>query len=83
MGVSSSGKNYTSADSSWQFDATNGLEGYVKQGNLKFEPPGGYNDETWTIHLADSAGSQVSDNISLTYPSDPTQRAWDFIWWGQ
>ncbi len=80
---SSDGRNYTTAESSWSFDALNGLEGYIKQGNIKFEPPGGYSDLTWTLHLVDSNGSQVSAPISLTYPSDPNQRAWDFIWWSQ
>ncbi|MDX1522510.1 MAG: hypothetical protein R3264_12860, partial [Anaerolineae bacterium] len=83
VGTSSNGLSYTSAESSWRYDVANSLSGYVKQGNLKFEPPGGYNDITWTIHLVDSAGSQVSAPISLTYPSDPNQRAWDFIWWSQ
>ena len=83
VGANNASQTYTSAESSWRFDATNGLEGYIKQGNLKFEPPGGYNDSTWTIYLVDSAGSQVSVPLSLTFPSDPNQRAWDFIWWSQ
>ena len=83
VGSSSDGRTYESAESSWQLDATSGLEGYIKFGNLKFEPPGGYDDVTWTIYVVDSSGNQVSAPISLTYPSDPNQRAWDFIWWAQ
>ena len=83
VGTNSAGVRYESAQSSWQFDAVSGLEGYLKFGNVKFEPPGGYNDTTWTIYVVDSAGSQVSAPISLTYPSDPNQRAWDFIHWSQ
>lgn len=83
VGTSTGGQTYESAESSWRFDALNGLEGYIKQGNVKFEPPGGYNDSTWTVFLVDSGGTQVSAPISLTYPSDPNQKAWDFIWWSQ
>ncbi len=83
VATNSKGVRYESAESSWSYDVTNGLEGYVKQGNMKFEPPGGYSDETWTLTLVDSAGSQVAAPLSLTYPSDPNQRAWDFIWWSQ
>jgi hypothetical protein len=83
VGQHSSGIDYKSAASSWQFDALNGLEGYVKQGNLKFEPPGGFQDGTWTIWLVDSGGQQVSDKVSLSYSSDPSTWAWDFIWWSQ
>ncbi|HRV91075.1 MAG TPA: hypothetical protein P5526_02805 [Anaerolineae bacterium] len=83
VGTNNTGQSYQSAESSWRYDALSGLEGYVKQGNIKFEPPGGFNDSTWTVFIVDSAGNQVSAPISLTYPSDPSQRAWDFIWWSQ
>jgi hypothetical protein len=83
VGTNSAGERYESAQSTWRHDALNGLEGYIKQGNLKFEPPGGYNDTTWTIYVVDSNGSQVSAPKALTYPSDPNQRAWDFIHWSQ
>lgn len=83
VGANQQGTTYESAESSWKFDALSGLEGYVKFGNLKFEPPGGYNDSTWTVHLVDGGGAQVSAPISLTYSSDPNQRYWDFIWWSQ
>jgi hypothetical protein len=61
----------------------NGLEGYVKQGNLKFEPPGGFQDGTWTIWLVDGGGTQVSKQVPLSYSSDPNTWAWDFIWFSQ
>lgn len=83
VGVHSSGKDYKSLESSWQFDALNGLEGYVKQGNLKFEPPGGFQDGTWTVWLVDGGGNQISDKVSLSYSSDPATWAWDFLWFAQ
>lgn len=83
VGSNNAGQTYESAESSWAFDARSGMEGYVKQGNLKFEPPGGYNDSVWTVYVVDSGGNQVSEPISLSYSSDPNQRYWDFIWWSQ
>jgi len=83
LGKHSSGIDYKSAPSSWQYDAVNGLGGYVKQGNLKFEPPGGFQDGTWTIWLVDSNGGRVSADVSLSYSSDPNTWAWDFIWFSQ
>lgn len=80
---SPSNETYKSAASSWRYDALSGLEGYVKQGNLKFEPPGGFRDGTWTIWLVDGGGQQVSAKVQLSYSSDPTTWAWDFIWWTQ
>jgi hypothetical protein len=83
VGEHSSGITYKTPASSWQYDALNGLEGYVKQGNLKFEPPGGFQDGTWTIYMVDGSGNQVSDKIPLSYSSDPSTWVWDFIWWSQ
>ncbi len=83
VGEHSTGIPYKSAESSWQFDALNGLEGYIKQGNLKFEPPGGFQDGTWTIWIVDSGGTQVSAKLPLSYSSDPNTWAWDFVWWTQ
>ena len=80
MGEHSSGKTYKSPASSWQYDALNGLEGYIKQGNIKFEP-GVFEDGTWNVYVVDSNGTQLSDKIPLSYSSDPNQWVWDFIWW--
>jgi hypothetical protein len=80
MGEHSSGKTYKSPASSWQYDAMNGLSGYIKQGNLKFEP-GVFEDGTWNIFVVDSNGTQLSEKIPLSYSSDPNQWVWDFIWW--
>jgi outer membrane biosynthesis protein TonB len=81
--VHSTGIDYESAPSSWQMDALNGLEGYVKFGNLKFEPPGGFQDGTWTVWVVDSGGNQVSKKVPLSYSSNPSTWAWDFIWFSQ
>ncbi|MBN1218699.1 MAG: hypothetical protein JXM69_07215 [Anaerolineae bacterium] len=82
MGEHSSGKTYKSAESSWKYDALSGLEGYIKQGNVKFEP-GPFEDGTWHVYVSDSNGTQLSEKIPLSYSSDPTQWVWDFIWWTQ
>jgi tetratricopeptide (TPR) repeat protein len=77
-----SGKHLESAVSSWQYDVVNdvvnGLEGYIKQGNVKFEP-GVFEDGTWNIYLADENGTQLSPVVSLSYSAAPEQRVWDFI----
>jgi hypothetical protein len=82
VGEHSSGRTYRSAESNWEYSALNGLEGYIKQGNVKFEP-GGFEDGTWQIYVVDSNGTQLSDKVALSYSSDPSQWVWDFIWWGQ
>lgn len=82
VGEHSSGKTYKSRASSWQFDALSGLQGYIKQGNVKFEP-GGFEDGTWYVYVGDGSGTQLSDKIALSYSSDPNQWVWDFIWWSQ
>jgi hypothetical protein len=82
MGEHSSGRTYRSPESAWQYNALNGLEGYIKQGNVKFEP-GGFEDGTWYVYVADSSGKQLSDKIALSYSSDPSTWVWDFIWWSQ
>jgi hypothetical protein len=82
VGEHSSGKTYKSEASTWQYDKTNGLEGYIKQGNLKVEP-GLFEDGVWEIYLIDSGGTQVSDRVSWSYSSDPETWVWDFLWWSQ
>ncbi len=81
-GEHSSGRTYTSPPTSWRYDAVNGLEGYIKQGNVKVEL-GGFEDGTWYLWVVDSAGSQVSDRYPLNYSSNPDTWVWDFIWWSQ
>jgi hypothetical protein len=79
---SSTGLSYTSPESSWQ-GFHNALDGScIKFVNLKTEL-GPYFDGTWDIYLADSAGNQVSNTVSLPYSSDQNAWVWDFIWWAQ
>ncbi len=81
VGEHSSGITYKSLESTWGYDNSSGFGGYIKQGNLKFEPPGGFQDGTWNIYVVDGGGTQVSDRVPLSYSSDPEQWVWDFIWW--
>jgi hypothetical protein len=79
VGDHSSGKHLESPPTDWGYSAVNCQNcSYVKQGNVKFEP-GPFEDGTWTIHLVDGGGTQVSPNVSLSYSSDPSQWVWDFI----
>jgi hypothetical protein len=82
VGEHSSGKTYKSPASSWSYDASSGIGGYIKQGNVKFEP-GVFEDGTWNIYVVDGGGTQVSDKVPLTYSSAEDQRVWDFIWWSE
>lgn len=80
VGVNAStGEQKESAPTSWQYDAVNCLDcGYVKQGNVKFEP-GPFTDVTWNIYLADGGGTQLSPMVPLSYSSSPETWVWDFI----
>lgn len=82
VGEHTSGKTYKSPASSWQYDAVNGLEGYVKQGNLKVEL-GPYMDGIWYVYVVDGGGTQLSAKVPLEYSSDPSTWVWDFLWWSQ
>ncbi len=81
VGEHSSGISYKSLESTWAFDNSSGYGGYIKQGNLKFEPPGGFQDGTWTVYVIDGGGTQMSDKLPLSYSSNPEQWVWDFVWW--
>ncbi len=74
-----SGRHVESPPSDWSWSVANCLGcGYVKQGNLKFEP-GPQEDGTWNFYLVDSGGTQQSEIISLSYSSDPQQWVYDFM----
>ncbi|MDM8519143.1 hypothetical protein QUF64_03790 [Anaerolineales bacterium HSG6] len=82
VGEHSSGKTYKSPVSSWQYDVTNGLDGYIKQGNVKFEL-GPFDDGVWHVYIVDGGGTQISDKLPLPYSSNPETWVWDFVWWAQ
>lgn len=83
MGEHSSGKTFKSPATTWQYDACAGTGGYGKCGNVKFEPPGGFQDGTWNVYVVDGGGAQLSEKVPLSYSSDPNQWYWDFIWWAR
>jgi hypothetical protein len=79
VGEHSSGKRVESPPTDWSYTAVNCLDcGYVKQGNVKFEP-GPFEDGTWNVYLVDGGGSRVSPTVSLSYSPDSSQWVWDFI----
>jgi hypothetical protein len=82
VGEHSSGKTYKTPASGWQFDAVSGFSGYVKLGNVKYEP-GVFEDGTWYVYVVDGGGTQLSDKVAWSYSTDPNQWVWDFIWWSQ
>lgn len=74
-----SGLHAESPLSTWNYSTANCLNcGYVKQGNVKFEP-GPFSDGTWNIYLADQAGTKLSPVVALSYSAAPEQWVWDFI----
>jgi hypothetical protein len=83
VGEHSSGKTWKSLPSSWSYDNSSGFGGYIKQGNVKFEPQGGFQDGTWNIYVVDGGGTQLSDKVPLSYSSSPDQWVWDFVWWSE
>jgi hypothetical protein len=82
MGQHSSGKTYKSPESSWSDSEYIGFQNYAKIGNVKVEL-GGFEDGTWQLYVADSGGNQLSDKLSLSFSSDPSQWHWVFIWWAE
>lgn len=78
MGRHSDGRTIESPKSTWDWSVANALEGYVKQGNVKFEP-GPQEDGIWSLYVADGAGTQLSPTVDLSYSSDPSTWVWDFI----
>jgi hypothetical protein len=74
-----SGMRAESPLTTWNYSTANCLNcNYVKQGNVKFEP-GPFIDGTWTIYVADQAGTQLSPKVPLSYGSSSEQWVWDFI----
>jgi hypothetical protein len=75
-----SGQHFESPPSAWHWSVANCLDcGYIKQGNLKFEP-GPFMDGTWSIYVADSGGRQLSPVVPLSYSQeDREQWYWDFV----
>lgn len=49
----------------------------VKSGNIKFEPRSNYVTGTWTFHLENAEGQQVSEQFTVTM--DAENRSWYFF----
>jgi len=69
--------HYESPLSNWFFDVATAPGAGAKTGSVKFEPPGGIQKGTWTIHLEDEGGTHVSDD--LTIATDPDNLQWFYV----
>ena len=68
---------YESPLSTWHYEGYSAPGQVVKSGNLKFEPPGGIENTSWVIHLADAQGNRLSADIPFETTS--ADRQWYFI----
>jgi hypothetical protein len=71
------GLRHESPLSQWFFDGKTAPGAVVKTSSVKFEPPGGIEAGTWTIHLEDECGTRLSGDVAIR--TDPSQPEWFFI----
>jgi hypothetical protein len=73
----SGGYEHESPLSPWQYEGYSAPGAVLKTGNVKFEPPGGFMDGVWTIHLEDEGGQRLSTDVEVwTSPAHPE---WFFV----
>jgi hypothetical protein len=68
---------YESPLSTWYFEGYNAPGEVRKSGNLKFEPPGGIEDTSWILHLADAHGNRLSADVP--FDTSTTDKQWYFL----
>ena len=68
---------YESPLSTWYYEGYNAPGQAVKSGNVKFEPPGGIENTSWRLYLADADGRRLSDEVQFDTNQDDKQ--WYFI----
>jgi hypothetical protein len=68
---------YESPLTTWHYEGYNAPGEVIKSGNVKFEPPGGIETTSWTLHLEDNNGVRQSDDIR--FDTDQTNPQWYFI----
>jgi len=69
--------SYESPLTKWHYEGYNAPGEVIKSGNVKFEPPGGIESTSWTLHLEDNNGVRQSDDIQ--FDTDQTNPQWYFI----
>ncbi len=68
---------YESPLSTWYYEGYNAPGQVTKSGNVKFEPPGGIETNSWTFYLADAHGNRMSDDIP--FDTNQNARQWYFV----
>lgn len=68
---------YESPLSTWHFEGYNAPGEVIKSGNVKFEPPGGYESTKWIFYLADANGARLSADVP--FETDANARQWYFV----
>lgn len=68
---------YESRLSTWHFEGYNAPGEVLKSGNVKFEPPGGYESTQWLIYLADANGARLSADVP--FETDANSKQWYFV----
>lgn len=68
---------YESPLSTWHYEGYNAPGQVVKSGNVKFEPPGGIENTSWRLYLADANGTRMSDEVQ--FDTNESDKQWYFI----
>jgi hypothetical protein len=68
---------YESPLSTWHFEGYNAPGEVIKSGNVKFEPPSGMETTSWVLHLEDTKGNRLSEDVP--YDTDVNNKQWYFI----
>jgi hypothetical protein len=68
---------YESPLSTWHYEGYNAPGEVLKSGNVKFEPPGGIENTSWIVYLADANGNRLSDDVPFNTSID--QKQWYFL----
>lgn len=68
---------YESPLSTWYYEGYNAPGDVIKSGNVKFEPPGGIENTSWVIHLADAQGNRMSADVP--FETDANAKQWYFV----
>lgn len=71
------GAYHESPLSKWFFEGYSAPGPVIKSSSVKFEPPGGIQEGTWSIHLEDEWGTRLSEDVSIT--TDPDTPRWFFV----
>jgi hypothetical protein len=70
-------RTFQSPFSTWHYEGYNAPAHVMKTGNVKFEPPGGIETGNWRLHLVDTHGQQLSEDIVFIVDQENPQ--WYFI----